>query len=149
MAHGYADDPVAGLAPDPRVRGRRGLLALAVGLVYLVGFLLTVAVPFVSNDLHTLPPGEAASGAHDPKDLWPLTTTWGPASQLVAVVVLMTGPLAVLAAGGWAVAALVVRRRVLDGRARAALVAAAVAATAFLALLLSPVGRTMTTWLAD
>lgn len=79
----------------------------------------------------------------------PLTTTWGPASQLVAWLVLMTGPLAVLAAGGWAVAALVVRRRTLDGRSRGVLVAAAATAAAFLGVLLSPVGLTMTTWLAD
>lgn len=71
MTSAYAGDPVKGLAADPRVLGRRGLLALAVILAYLVAFVLTIVIPFVANDLHTLPPGEAASGAHDPKDLCP------------------------------------------------------------------------------
>ena len=43
------------------------LAAVLVVLPYFIGVLL----PYYVNDLDDLPLAEVASGAHDPKDLWP------------------------------------------------------------------------------
>jgi hypothetical protein len=126
----------------------RGVLPLAAMLVVVLAFLLAIVVPYVVNDLHTLPLDEVAGGGHDPKDLWPATTPLGPLVAMVAIGVLMTGP--VLAAGlaGWAVADLVVGRR----RGRGSLVPAVVTvllAAAFLVGYFSPLGRALGTWTMD
>ena len=70
-------------------------LAVAAAL-YGVGMLL----PYVVNDLHRLPLAEVASGAHDPKELWPHGAWQAP----VAV------------AGLLGLAALPLTARALDGR---------------------------------
>jgi len=149
MTTTYAGDPVAGLPVDASGLARRGLVPLAVAVVYLLAYALTIVVPYVVDDLHTLPLAEVASGAHDPKDLWPASTAWGGVVQLGAMLVLTTGPPAVLAAGGWAAAALVARRRVLDRRGRVVLASALAVALAFLVLFFSPLGIALTTWMVD
>jgi hypothetical protein len=126
----------------------RGVLPLAAMLVVVLAYLLAIVVPYLVNDLHTLPLGEVAGGGHDPKDLWPATTPLGPLVAMVAIGVLMTGPALATGVAGWAVADRVVGRR----RGRGSLVPTVVTvlvSVAFLVGYFSPLGSALGTWTMD
>lgn len=149
MAHGYADDPVAGVPVDPRALARRAWLPLLTGLTLLLGFGMLLVLPYLVNDLHHLSLAELASGRHDPKELWPGTGPGGYLLGAAAMVLLALGPLLAVAAAGWSAAALVVRRRVLDARTRVLLLGAVVLPAAFLVLFFSPFGSALVAWTMD
>ena len=149
MTATYAGDPVDWLPAYGPALARRGLVPLAVALVYLLAYGTSLVAPYLVNGLHDLPLGEVAGGAHDPEDLWPRGTPWGAVTAAVALLTLMTGPLVVAAAGAWAAAGLVVRRAVLDRPSRVVLVSAVVLALLFLAVYFSPFGRALALWTMD
>ncbi len=99
-----------------------------MAVAYLAAYVITIVVPHLSSGRHT---------------------GWDEAGLMVAFVVLMTGPVVVLAAGIWAVAGLVARRRVLDRTSRAVLVSAAAAALLFLGLYFSASGLALGGWVVD
>lgn len=125
MERTLAGDPVLGLPATAAGLARRGLVPLAVAMVWLAAYLVSVVGPYLGQDL-------SAAGAPG-----------------VALLTLTIGPPVVLAGGAWALAALVSRREVLDRAALAVLVPAVAASVLLLALMFSPAGLAMAAWTLD
>ncbi|RYU11181.1 hypothetical protein [Nocardioides iriomotensis] len=125
-------------------------LALAAGVLPLIGFVVFLLVPYYVNDLDRLPLSEVASGLHDPKDLWPRNEP-GLARffDLGGMLTVMFG--AVIAALGVfaSLHGLVAEWRT-SGAARKTLwIVGATSAAAMLGLGLSPVGGALYAWWLD
>jgi heme/copper-type cytochrome/quinol oxidase subunit 3 len=148
MTSTSADGSAAALPPARWSPVGRGILPLATVLLLVLAYLVAIVVPYLVNDLHRLPLAEVAGGGHDPKDLWPATTPLGPTARLLAIGVLMTGPLLATAAAGWAVADLVAGRR-RGHRTLVLPVLTVLLAVAFLVGYFSPVGTGLGTWTMD
>ena len=132
--------------------GWRAIALLAVAVLgtlamYGVGVLL----PYYVNDLHRLPLAEVASGAHDPKDLWPGNALGG-VTQIAGFFSLALLPMAAvlgICAGGASLVSLGRRsqpQRVAKALALVAVMAAAVGALAFM---LTATGEALTVWRLD
>ena len=120
---------------------------LLVAVLYAVGVLL----PYFVNDLDRLSLAEVASGAHDPKDLWPQNAWAGPV-QVAGLVSVTFGVLVAVASAALSVLALLVVWR--DGEpARlpktVALVLLVGASLSALGYLLSDTGSALQTWRLD
>ena len=134
------------------VIGWRGIAVLAGAvLAALTLFGVGVLLPYYVNDLHRVPLSEVASGAYDPKDLWP-QKAWAGLVQQAGFLGVMLLPLVALTAVGvagfWS--ALLWRRpgpqRVLTSMALLAIVAGSVATLLFL---LSETGEALRVWRMD
>lgn len=80
--------------------GWRSILVLAAVLLAAVtSYGVGVLLPYFGNGLHRLPLAEVASGAHDPKDLWP-RHAWSGLVQLAGLCSLMLVPLVAVGATG-------------------------------------------------
>lgn len=130
--------------------------ACAVWLVVLLGMALSwvaaVLVPYYVNDLHRLPLSEVASGAHDPKDLWPYVPGGPAAGVLRAVALLVVVPFASLVGVGSVIGASVLLVRRWDSITAAARVlafAVALVSLAIATITLSPFGQALNTWALD
>ncbi|MEJ5887382.1 hypothetical protein WDZ16_02800 [Pseudokineococcus marinus] len=109
----------------------------------------SVLVPYFVNDLHELPLAEVASGAHDPKDMWPPGAAGGllQLAGLLAVVAVLPG-----AAIGAALSVAVVlthARRTRSLRGVAVGVVLLLLSAALLAGYASPLGAALATWRLD
>ena len=136
---------------DLGTASRRLLLLVAVLLVVVVLYGVGVLLPYYVNGLHRLPLAEVASGAHDPKDLWP-QSAWAVPVQLAGLFALAFGPLVALAGLGVALGWLVsLWRRPADGRGALSLALLVVAAAhaAALLFLLSDTGVGLMAWRLD
>ena len=139
-------------AQPPPVVGWR-LVAVLAGalLVTLAMYVAGVLLPYYVNDLHRLPLAEVASGAHDPKDLWPRGPLGGVA-QLGGFFSLAFLPLAAFGGIGVGLCALVhLWRRPGPRRAGLALgfVGVIAASVTVLLLLGSPTGAALLEWRLD
>ena len=123
------------------------VLVLAVGCAaaYAVFFVL----PYYANNLQRFPLADVAVGYHDPKDLWPRTTSWGPLFGFGGFVTLTFGPFVVLGTLGWAVAKLVAGRATHGWRGRAILLVAIAVSLATLVWLGSPFAAALMGWFLD
>ena len=126
------------------------LLAAAVlGTLAMYG--VGVLLPYYVNDLHRLPLAEVASGAHDPKDLWPGGALGG-FPQLAGFLSLALLPMAAfigICAGATSLVFLwrrVQPQRLPKSLAVITVMAASVAALAFL---LTPTGEALAVWRLD
>ena len=130
--------------------------ACSVWLAVLLGmalvWALAVLVPYYVNDLHRLPLAEVASGAHDPKDLWP----YAPEVVLPFALVRLVGLYVVALAPGAAVISvlggvlvLAAKWRTLTTGGRVLAFAVVLASLALATLTLSPFGQALTTWYMD
>jgi hypothetical protein len=80
----------------------RSVVVLTIALVVCVApFVAGVLIPYYVNDLDALPLAEVASGAHDPKDLWPQGSV-GDLVQVAGFLSLSLAPMGLLAVGGLA-----------------------------------------------
>lgn len=129
----------------------RTYTACLVVVLLVVGAVVAgVLVPYVTNGLHRVPLADVASGAYDPKDLWPSTT--GPAGALVRsaglLALLLGGPVVALA--GLLAALGLWQRRGHNGRAESIVGVTVVVLTAvYSAFWLSPWGQPLFTWAMD
>ena len=71
----HGSDPTTRTDSAATTLGAVCLSVLMVALLATYGF--GVLLPYFVNGLHHLPLVEVASGAHDPKDMWPNTAGWG------------------------------------------------------------------------
>ena len=123
------------------------ILVLACATAYGLFFV----VPYYVNDLDQLPLKEVASGAHDPKDLWPYEAggALGAIWAYGALFMFMFGFLIAFGATLWAAIVLWSDRRVLRVRERGALAMALLCGVALLAGLGSPFGSSLIAWFLD
>jgi hypothetical protein len=139
-------------ASQPSVVGWRLVAVLTGGLlVPLAMYVAGVLLPYYVNDLHRLPLAEVASGAHDPKDLWP-TGPVGGLAQIGGFFSLAFLPLAAFGGIGVGLCCLVqLWRRPGPRRAGLALgfVGVLAACVAVLLHLASPTGEALLTWRLD
>jgi hypothetical protein len=146
--------------PAPTVRARqdaarrsRPIAWLPLILVFVVGatYGLFLVLPYYVNDLDQLPLDEVASGAHDPKDLWPyrdggaLSVIW----TFGALFAFMLGPFILLAAPLWAAVLMWRDRRTLRVREWCALAMATLCGVALIAELASPFHDALVNWWLD
>ena len=126
-------------------------LPLILVLVSGATYGLFLVVPYYVNDLDHFPLKEVASGAHDPKDLWPyqdggpLSVIWG----LGALFTFMVGPFILLAAPLWAAVLIWRDRRTLRGRERCALTMAILGGVALITELALPFHGALINWWLD
>ena len=144
-------DPAPGTGRTVTWRPVAVLAVLAV--LGVAPYLAGVLIPYYVNDLDALPLAEVASGAHDPKDLWPqgFVGGWVQAGGFLSMVVT---PLTLVCVLGGCVAGLVaglprqgVRRMSWD--VAIGLVAVGAACVGGLAFELSPLGSALATWRMD
>ncbi len=123
------------------------ILALACATAYGLFFV----VPYYVNDLDQLPLEEVASGAHDPKDLWPYEAggVLGAFWAYGALFMFMFGLFIAFGATLWAAIVLWRDRRVLRVREGCALAMALLCGVALLAGLASPFGTSLIAWFLD
>ncbi len=142
MTHGEAP---AGL-------GWRTIAVLAVAVLGSLGMYgVGVLLPYYVNDLHRLPLAEVASGAHDPKDLWPGGALGGlpQAAGSFSLALLPFAAVVGICAGGTSLVSLWRRaqpQRVAKSLAVLAVMAASVGALGFL---LTATGEALTVWRLD
>ena len=122
-------------------------LVLALGCTAAYGVFLVL--PYYVNNLDAFPLEDVAAGYHDPKDLWPLDTTFGGivfgAAGLMTV---LLGPAVTLGALSWALVGLW-RDRAADWRFRGMSLVAVVVALGTLVWLVSPFGAALMKWQLD
>ena len=129
------------------------VLALWLGLS-VSPFLAGVLIPYYVNDLDALPLAELASGAHDPKDLWPQGTVGG-YLQLAGFLSLSVTPIGLLVVGAFSGTAAVQEFVTLPGHLRAprpvalAFVVVVLAVLALLSWFATPTASALTTWRLD
>lgn len=136
-------------------RSGRSVVLLAVWLVVAaVPYLAGVLIPYYVNDLDALPLAEVASGAHDPKDLWPQGTVGGFA-QLGGHLSLALTPMVLVAIGGISAVAVVQEWHTLPAERRAsrpvatAFVVLTIICAVMLAWFFTPTASALTTWRMD
>ena len=123
------------------------ILVLVVGATYG----LFLVLPYYVNDLDQFPLEEVASGAHDPKDLWPyrgrgrLSVIWA----FGALFTVMLGPFILLAAPLWAALLMWRDRRALRVREWCALAMAILCGVALITELASPFHDALVNWWLD
>jgi hypothetical protein len=120
------------------------VLAIGCAAAYAVFFVL----PYYANDLQRFPLADVAVGYHDPKDLWPRTTAWGPLFAFGGFVTLTFGPFMVVGTLGWAVAKLVAGHAT-RWRGRAILLVAIAVSLATLVWLGTPFAGALMGWFLD
>lgn len=110
---------------------------------------LFLLLPFVAGGLHHLPLAEVASGAHDPKDLWPVAggSALGGLFHLGGFLTLIGAPFLAVAAG--ISAAYAAWRDRADPSRLAIQGLAVVVVVGVIAWLASPMGGAVTTWFMD
>ncbi|WP_346622416.1 hypothetical protein [Blastococcus montanus] len=140
---------------DAPPRSWRSVVVLAACVVVAVApYLAGVLIPYYVNDLDALPLAEVASGAHDPKDLWPQGTLGGLA-QLGGLLSLSLTPIVLLAVGGISAAAAVQEWHTLPVARRAprpvavACVVVTLVCVALLAWFFTPTASALMTWRMD
>ncbi|QTE28100.1 hypothetical protein [Pengzhenrongella sicca] len=130
-------------------RGISGLAAAVVVAISLYG--IGVLVPYYVNGLHHLPLTEVASGAHDPKDLWP-QAAWSGLTQLAGLIGLALLPIVAASGvgfGGVSLALLWQRPGPQRVRKSLALLALMIGSLAALLFVLSDTGAALATWRLD
>lgn len=136
----------------PAVTGRHLVWLAVAAVLVVVPYGVGVLVPYFVNGLHQLPLSEVASGAHDPKDLWPQEPLSGWIS-LVGVLAVGTTPLLLLCLGLVATGAAAWGFRRRPGRpcgvVIVGLVVLAVACGAAVVWLLGSTGQALAAWRVD
>jgi uncharacterized membrane protein YjgN (DUF898 family) len=139
-------------ARGSHVSGRVAMVWLCAVLSLATIWVLGVLVPYFVNDLDRLPLADLASGAHDPKDMWPYSDGNRTVSLLRALVLLLAIPLLPLLALASVVvgAAILTRQRgSLTTTARRATQAVVALALIVMTLTLSPLGLALGRWALD
>ena len=110
-----------------------------------------VLVPYFVNDLQHVPLSQVASGAHDPKDLWPYASGGVAVGllRLASFLAMGAGSIVSIVSAVGAAAVLVRTRGSSTAGQRALLASIAVLSSAFSAALLSPFGQALSTWALD
>ena len=140
-------------ARQDAARRSRPVVWLPLFLVLVSGatYGLFLVVPYYVNDLGQFPLEEVASGAHDPKDLWPyqdggaLSVIW----DFGSLFTVMLGPFLVLAAPLWAALLMWRDRRALRVREWCALAMAILCSLALITELASPFHDALIHWWLD
>ena len=151
LGHGSAPAVLERSGPARRPPGRMAWLPLILVLVCGAAYGLFYVVPYYVNDLDQLPLSEVASGAHDPKDLWPyqgggvLSVIWG----FGALFTFMIQPLGLLSATLWAAFVMWHERRTLRLRDWCALAMATLCGVALITELGSPFHSALIDWWLD
>ncbi len=109
-------------------------------------FVGTIVVPYYVNNLDALPLAEVASGAHDPKDLWPQGAA-GATVQLSAFLAIALTPLTAFV--GAAMSGTLLLRRSAGARVRTGSVLVLGLSLAVLGAYFSPLGSALTIWRMD
>ncbi|MDP5182091.1 hypothetical protein QOZ88_05530 [Blastococcus sp. BMG 814] len=140
---------------DAPARSWRSVAVLTACVVVAAApYLAGVLIPYYVNGLDALPLAEVASGAHDPKDLWPQGTVGGLA-QLGGYLSLALTPIALLAVGGTSAAAVVQEWHTLPAARRAPRPVAAAFVVLFLVCVIllawffTPTASALSTWRMD
>ncbi len=134
---------------------RRSRLMAWLPLILVLGcataYGLFFVLPYYLNDLDQLPLKEVASGAHDPKNLWPYEAggVLGAMWVFGALFMFMFGLCIACGATRWAAIVLRRDRRVLLVREQGALAMALLCGVALLAGLGSPFGTSLFAWFLD
>ena len=136
-----------------RVTWRTVAVLAALTVCAVAPYLGGVLIPYYVNDLDELPLSELASGAHDPKDLWPQGSVggWVHAGGVLSVIV--TSLMSVCVLVGCVTALVAGRPRGGSWRMSwgvgVGLVAVAAACVGVLAVDLSPMGEALAAWQLD
>lgn len=125
------------------------LKVAAVVVVASVALAASVVVPYVVNDLHRLPLAEVASGAHDPKDMWPQGAAGGLLQLAGLLAVVLVLPAAALGAALSGAVVLRYARQPRDVLGAAAGVLLLLPAVAVFVGYLSPLGSALVVWRLD
>ena len=136
------------LDPPSSSLGSRVLLVLVTltGASWVAG----AVVPYYVNDIDSLPMSEVRSGAHDPKEMWPVTAGFaGELLHALAELAVLAGPFFCASVAVWAVLNLLCRWSVVPRAMRISYLLTLVLSVATLVAIVSPFGQDVTGWLLD
>jgi hypothetical protein len=140
----------SGVAPTGVAAGRpRAWPPLALALGGAAAYAVFLVLPYFVNGLYRLPLDEVASGAHDPKDLWPNNTWLAFVFGLGQLGLLTCGPFVAMGAPVWAMFLLWRDRSRHGMRARVTLLLAVPVGFGSLAWLGTPFGSALIAWWLD
>lgn len=132
--------------------GWRGITVLTAAVLAAIAMYgVGVLLPYYVNDLDRLPLAEVASGAHDPKDLWP-RNAFGGLAQLAgffSLVVLPFMTFVCVGVGGLWLVGLWRHRQAQRVPKSLVLLVVMAASVAALAFMFSATGEALTTWRLD
>jgi len=125
---------------------------LLLVLVSLTGasWVAGAVIPYYVNDIDALSTSEVGSGAHDPKEMWPVTA--GLAGELLhtlAVLAVLAGPFFCATVAAWAVLNLLGRWSVVPRAMRISYLVTLLLSVATAVAILSSFGQDVTAWLLD
>jgi hypothetical protein len=126
------------------------VLLLSTAVLTASAWLAGVLLPYFVNDLDSLPMSEVTSGAHDPKELWPVTE--GPVGALVhlaGVLAGMGGSIVVGMVAAWTAWSLAGRWSLISVRLRLVYLAAFTVSVTILVLLVTPFAQDLLVWSLD
>lgn len=126
---------------------RQARASLVVAVSCCVAYALFIVVPYYVNGLNAVPLDQVAGGAHDPKDLWPVTTVIGTPFRIASLLTLIMAPVGAIAVLTWAAIRVLLQGSVL--RSRRMWASAVVLSVAFLFWVSTPVPQALTTWMLD
>lgn len=138
--------PAAASAPPVHPGITSVLVVGALVAVTAAVFVGAIVVPYYVNNLDALPLAEVASGAHDPKDLWPQGAA-GATVQLTAFLAIALTPLTAFV--GAAMSGTLLLRRSAGARVRTGSVLVLGLSLAVLGAYFSPFGSALTIWRMD
>jgi len=141
--------PVVGEATAVESGRSRTWPVLVVAVGCAAAYAIFFVLPYYANELQRYPLADVAVGYHDPKDLWPRTTAWGPLFAFGGFVTLTFGPLVVLGTLGWAVVKLVVGHATHGWRERTVLLGATAVSLGTLVWLGTPLAGALMGWFLD
>ena len=121
--------------------------SLVVAVSCCVAYALLIVVPYYVNGLNAVPLDQVAGGAHDPKDLWPVTTVIGTPFRIASLLTLVLAPVGAIAVLTWAAIRLLLTGSA--ARSRWMWAAAVVVAVGFLAWLATPLPQALASWMLD
>jgi hypothetical protein len=148
VGHQEAKSRFGSFLDTPIWQGPVALLTCAVltSAAWLVGVLL----PYYVNDLDSLPMSEVTSGAHDPKDMWPVTA--GPVGGLMHLAGVLAGMGGVFILGAiavWTLWSLAGRWSVTTAPLRVVYVAALSVSLIMIPVIVSPFASDLLVWSQD
>jgi hypothetical protein len=132
-------------------RGSRGWVPLAGAALCVATYAVIFVLPYFVNGLDRFSLQQVASGAHDPKQLWPINGLGYVAFlwQLAGYATLAFAPLVATLAGAWSLVTLCIDSHRLDVTGRVARLSTVALSAALLLTLWSPFGLALKTWFMD
>jgi hypothetical protein len=149
LGHGGAPDPGGDSTGGGEARRPWSSLPLVLAVGCALSYAVVLVLPYYVNDLDRYPLAEVASGAHDPKDLWPYTHWYGSFFALGGLATVGFGPLFAGGALVWALFDLWVLRRDRDVAGKVLVILAVVVTVGTLVWLRTSFASALVAWWLD